>query len=199
MKKIKLEMHRIIGSILCRMCWIVWDVRDIISPPSEKAVLFVAHPDDDTLFFHTFIKEWKPYVVVLTGCSSVNRLRSFVTNMRHYGVRYRAYDQGTDDAREYIVRRHIRHIMKMGNFTICATHNPEGEYGHEMHKCVHNAVVHEVDCPIWVTERQAHIRNHPLAKTVIQEKQDIFRRIYWSESFVFDLWPHWIENEKLIE
>lgn len=198
MKEIKFFIKKVIGHILCRTCLVYWNIRDIIFPPQEKSVLFVAHPDDDTLFFHSFIKTYKPYVVVMTAGYSVNRLRCFSRNMRRYGVKFRAYDQGTDDTRESLVRKRVRHIMNVGNFELCATHNAQGEYGHPMHICVHNAVVSEARCPILVPELQENIRKYPLPQMGIEEKRQIFYEIYQSQLFVPDVWPHWVENERLI-
>ena len=198
MRKVKLFLHRVVGHILCRMHWFCWDVRDILSPPKETSVLFVTHPDDDTLFFHTFIKKHKPYVVVMTAGHSVNRLRCFLKNMRRYGVRCRAYDQGTDDTREYIVRRRVRHVLDLGNFELCATHNAQGEYGHPMHICVHNAVRAEAKCPIVVPEAQETIMDYPIPEAEAAEKRNIFLEIYNSELFVLDLWPNWLEHEHLV-
>lgn len=198
MKEIKLFIKKVIGHILCGTCLVYWNIRDIIFPPQEKSVLFVAHPDDDTLFFHSFIKTYKPYVVVMTAGHSVNRLRCFSRNMRRYGVKFRVYDQETDDARESLVRKRVRHIMNTGNFELCATHNAQGEYGHPMHICVHNAVISEARCPILVPELQENIRKYPLPHMEIEEKRRIFYDIYQSELFVLNVWPHWVENERLV-
>lgn len=199
MQKLRLFVHRCIGHILCRICWLFWDLRDIMFPPKEKAVLFVTHPDDDTLFFHTFIEGNKPYVVVMTAGHSVNRLTCFLKNMKKYGVRCRAYDQGTDDTREHIVRRRVRHVLNLGKFELCATHNAEGEYGHPMHKCVHRAVVSEVQCTVLVPDSQKNIRDYPLQAWDVEEKKKRFTQIYQSELFVLDVWPHWVDNEHLVE
>lgn len=198
MKKLKLFTHSLIGHVVCKICLVYWNIRDIISPPKEKTVLFVTHPDDDTLFFHTFIKRYKPYVVVMTAGHSVNRLKCFSRNMKCYGVKFRAYDQGTDDTREALVRKRVRHVMNLGNFELCATHNAHGEYGHHMHICVHNAVTAEVRCPILVPDLQENIKQYPLQESEIEEKKRIFYDIYQSELFVLDVWPHWLANEHLV-
>lgn len=198
MKKLRLIVHSFIGHILCKMCLVYWNVRDTVIPPTEKTVLFVTHPDDDTLFFHSFIKKYKPYVVVMTAGHSVNRLKCFSKNMKRYGVKFRAYDQGTDDTRETIVRKRVRHVMGLGNFELCATHNAKGEYGHPMHICVHNAVTTEVSCPILVPDWQENILQHPLPESEVEEKKQIFYDIYSSELFVLDVWPHWVNNEHLV-
>lgn len=198
MKKLKLWIHSFIGHILCKLCLLYWNIRDALCPPTEKTVLFVTHPDDDTLFFHNFIKQHKPYVVVMTAGHSVNRLKCFSTNMRCYGVKYRAYDQGTDDTREALVRKRVRYVLSLGQFELCATHNAQGEYGHHMHVCVHNAVTAEAKCPVLVPDQQENIVNYPLPENVVEEKRRIFYEIYRSELFVLKVYPSWMANEHLV-
>ena len=89
------------------------------------------------LGLYLLVKDYKPYVVVMTAGHSVNRLKCFSKNMKRYGVKYRAYDQGTDDTREALVRKRVRHVLGLGEFELVATHNSQGEYGHHMHVCVH--------------------------------------------------------------
>ena len=198
MNKLKLWIHSMIGHIVCKLCLLYWDARDIISPPKEKTVLFVTHPDDDTLFFHSFIKRYKPYVVVMTAGHSVNRLKCFSKNMKRYGVKYRAYAQGTDDTREALVRKRVRHVLGLGEFELVATHNSQGEYGHNMHVCVHNAVVAEAKCPVLVPDRRENITQYPLTVDEIEEKRRIFYEIYRSELFVLKVYTLWMENEHLV-
>ena len=91
-----------------------WKGRDLLFPPKEKAILFVAHPDDDTLFFHSFIKEHKPYVVLCTAGWSLRRLPCFFKAMKRYGVKYRAYDLDTRDKRIDLLERIVKDILKLG-------------------------------------------------------------------------------------
>jgi LmbE family N-acetylglucosaminyl deacetylase len=176
-----------------------WRVRDKIFPPKETAVLFVSHPDDDVLFFHTFIKEHKPYVVLLTTGWSLRRMPCFIKAMRRYGVRFRAYDLQSRDTRTELLQSKIHEMMKTGNFDLCATHNASGEYGHEMHRRVHDAVASVVDCTLLTPVDKDHIRNYPLANEDYKEKVNIFQTIYTTELFVLEQYSEWVENEKLVE
>ena len=166
-------------------------------PPKEDSILFVAHPDDDTLFFHTYIKENKPYVVAMTGGYSVNRTRCFIQNMKHYGVRYKIYDQGTDEINENLIRKRAARTFQKGRFHNCVTHNSEGEYGHPMHQCVHRGVTSTVNCQVLVPVVEREISNYPVSQKEVKEKELIFCHFYKSELFVLAEWPLWMEHEKL--
>ena len=190
-------LYVVIGHVFCKLCLCWWTVRDFFNPPKENAVLFVAHPDDDTLFFHTFIKENKPYVVLCTAGWSLRRLPCFFKAMKHYGVRYRAYDMGTRDKREKLLQRRVKKIFSVGNFDICATHNSMGEYGHEMHRRVHNAVIRESKMPVWVPVDAKIISNYPVLDEILNEKQFIFSNIYTTEAWVLEQYALWVSHEQL--
>lgn len=180
-----------------RLCY--WCMRDFINRPKEKAVLFVAHPDDDTLFFHTFIKEYKPYVVLLTSAWSFWRYPCFKKAMKYYGVRYRAYALDTDDSKTKLLEKRISNVIKLVNPQICATHNVQGEYGHEMHKRVHNCVKKMVECKLLTPVSDKNIEKYPLSSDEIDEKTMIFNSFYTTETFVLDEYNKWVVNEKLSE
>lgn len=199
---IKKFLHKIyvfIGiTINCfRLCY--WCMRDIIIKPKQKSVLFVAHPDDDTLFFHTFIKKEKPYVVLLTTAWSLRRYPCFKRVMKYYGVKYRAYSLNTVDRRSRKIEKRILNVLKLIKPQICVTHNSEGEYGHEMHMRVHNAVKKLVNCKWLVPVSDSDILNYPLCDDVVKEKTMIFNKFYTTENFVLEQYSKWVENEKLIE
>lgn len=202
MIKIKKIIHKIyvlVGyfyNLLCR-CW--WGIRDTTNKPTERAILFIAHPDDDTLFFHTFIKEHKPYVVLLTDGWSLIRFKDFKKVMKIYGVKYRAYPLHSRDKRVNLLEKYICKSFKLGEFNICATHNVEGEYGHEMHIRVHEAVKKHAKCKLLVPALDNEIEKFALNDNAIKEKKDIFNKYYKTELFVLDMYKKWVENEKLIE
>ena len=145
-KKLIHKIYKITGYMFNGLCIIYWNLRDTINKPNETSVLFIAHPDDDTLFFHTFIKENKPYVVLLTDGWSLIRFNDFRKVMKNYGVKYRAYGLHSRDKRIDLLEKYISKSLALGNFEICATHNSEGEYGHEMHVRVHNVVKKTANC-----------------------------------------------------
>ena len=176
-----------------------YSIRDCISPPKEEAVLFIAHPDDDVLFFHTFIKEHKPYVVLITAGGILRRVQPFYRAMNHYGVRYRTFSfrpRAID--KEQLISEKINKFLHSNEFKICATHNAQGEYGHEMHKCVHRCVVNNWQGEtILVPFDSDDIVNHPLSKAELSEKMLIMKRYYKKEYSVLKTFNTWIECEAL--
>lgn len=175
----------------------VGGVHDWVSPPTENAVLFVAHPDDDTLFFHTFIKNNKPYVCLMTAGWRLRRLLCFIKAMKYYGVRYRVYDFDTKDKRENLIKNKIAKILSVGKFSIIATHNLEGEYGHEMHSRLHKCVQSVVNGTIYCPVSSEKIGDYPLAKEIVKEKENIFNTIYVTEKYVLEWCSEWVMNEQL--
>ncbi len=213
MKKVlKSILHIIyifVGKIVCNFKLLKHIIRDEKNPPEEEAILFVAHPDDDALFFNKFIIENKPYVVLLYTGWSLKRLKDFENVMNHYGVRFRAYATLSKYPYDYkevrhITEKHIKKSLKTGNFKTVATHNSTGEYGHTAHKVVHESVFkvcennnYEMLCPVSVDE----IGNYPLSEEELIGKRMIFEDYYKSEAWVMTeeeaKTPIWFRNEKL--
>ena len=208
MKALLHRLYVLVGTLACDVCLLWWTVRDRLSPPGADAVLFVAHPDDDTLFFHTFIREHKPYVCLMTTGWSLRRMPDFRRCMRQYGVRYRAYPLDSRDTRMHRLEKQVSAVIKLRDFRVIATHNAAGEYGHEEHIRVHEAVMaqcgtsgkkHKILCPV----NKERITDFPLDEKSVTEKLDIFATIYTTESWVpFEEeagTPVWVRHEKLEE
>lgn len=204
MKSILHKIYVLNGILINNILLLYWHVRDKYSPPSTDAVLFVAHPDDDTLFFHTFIKEHKPYVCLMTTGWSLRRIPDFFKCMRQYGVRYRVYPLDSKDKRIHLLEKQVGEVLSIKQFSIIATHNASGEYGHEEHIRVHQAVVNAVEnkadvfCPV----EKEQIQKYPLEESIVKEKMHIFEKIYVTESWVpYDELcgtPVWVTHEKLV-
>lgn len=202
------KMYYICGLAFCRLCLVWWNIRDTMSPPKTNACLFVAHPDDDTLFFHTYIKENKPYVCLMTTGYSLRRLPCFFKVMKQYGVRYRAYPLDAREKREDLLKKQIKKVLSLKDFRTIATHNRSGEYGHIEHKRVHSAVLSviketsfngELLCPAELSR----ICDYPLDDKSVREKVDIFKKLYVTETWVLYEeeagTPVWVGHEHLVE
>ena len=197
------KIYYLLGSLFCYICLLWWKLRDFVSKPDNESILFVAHPDDDTLFFHSFIKANKPYVVLLFTGWSIKRLLCFFKVMKYYGVRYRAYptisaSSYSNDRRRKATEQHISDCLNIKSFTLCATHNSEGEYGHPTHKLVHESVVKTADIPILTPVTQDDIADYPLDKKTLDEKLWIFEHLYTSELWTATELSLWMNNEKLV-
>lgn len=186
----------VIGHIACKICNTFLRLKK--RKLKENSVLFVSHPDDDTLFFHTAIKKEKPYVVLLTTGWSLKRLHDFIKVMHYYDVRFCVYD--TNEHEKHIedqINKHVQAILKKGDFKKCFTHNKEGEYGHDTHRLVHKCVVKNAACEIFVPVSKERIEQFPLDRETIIEKESVFTRFYKTETFVIDEYRTWMMHEKL--
>ena len=192
-------LYEIIGIFFAYFAEVFYCIRDCILPPKENAVLFVAHPDDDALFFHSFIKEYKPYVVLITTGGVLKRVFPFYKAMKYYGVRFRTFHfQSKAIEKELIISQKVNRILSKGSFIICATHNAQGEYGHEMHKCVHRCVVRNWKGELlFVPYGNDEIVNYPLERNVYLEKEMVLKRYYKREYPVLKTHIIWIKCEAL--
>ena len=198
-RKILHKIYLFVGRLLTNIRLCFWRLRDNVKKPTEKNVLFVAHPDDDTLFFHNFIKEYKPYVVLLTTGWSLRRYPCFKKVMKYYGIKFRAYNLDAREKNTQLIDKCVNEVLALINPTLCATHNVEGEYGHEMHQRAHNSVKKQIKCKLLVPASDDNIENYPLDNNTVAEKTMIFEKYYTTEVFVLDQYSKWVENEKLIE
>lgn len=188
--------HGSFGALLCALHHLKNDKK----PIEEKTVLFVAHPDDEALFFHTVLKNEKPFVALMTNGKSLKRMREFKNSMRHYGVNYTYFPLTSKDKRESLLSGYVRLVLSRGNFNKAYTHGESGEYGHEMHKRVHIAVVEAFDKDIFTTVTEQENRALTgLPTEVVEEKESVFKNIYSSQLFVLDMWQNWVRCERHIK
>lgn len=202
MKKFLHSIYKIIGFILCEIHQIIFKIAIKIKPVKEKNILFVAHPDDDVLFFNRIMKNEKPYVVLLTTGFSIIRMKEFKSTMKYYGLRYNYYGLETRDERTDKLESIIESELKNGSFEKCYSHSPSGEYGHEMHKRVGNAVRNVVkNCRLFTTVSADEIgeKENELSEEEKAEKIKIFKTIYSSQDFVLDEYSVWVSHEKTEE
>ena len=126
------------------------DYKISLNTPADK-LMIVAHPDDETIFGGGMIlKEtgWK--VLVVTDGSGDNndskvRQNEFENAMLKLGVsdyEFLNYPDAlsTIPYNESDVERDIADTINSRKFTKIVTHNENGEYGHIIHKSVHNIV-----------------------------------------------------------
>lgn len=197
MKNIIKKIYRLIGYFLYGFHYLFFKIN--LKPIKENKILFVAHPDDEVLFFHTVLKKEKPYVVLLTSGFSLIRLKEFKSAMKYYGLNYNYYCLKTRDDRDEKIEKIIKKELERGSFSSCFSHSKSGEYGHVMHSRVGNAVLKHARCEVLSPVSAEKIENEKfkLNKKDLNEKTEVFKSIYKSQLFVLDEYKKWVEHERV--
>lgn len=125
-------------------------VQNLMNKQNVNKLMIVAHPDDETIFGGGMLLNedgWK--VVVVTDGSGDNnnseqRLKEFKLVMQYLNVDYEILGF-KDDMNKVLyndddVVKKLFPIIVSQNWKKIVTHNEEGEYGHIIHKSVHNIV-----------------------------------------------------------
>lgn len=168
-----------------------------------KALVLVAHPDDETIFCGgTMLRnpDWEWAVVCVTMQLSTPRLQEFRHAMdmfRGYGVNITSNqtleqkDEGQELSAEEaeVWKVKIRDLPQAPD--IVFTHNTEGEYGHPHHRSL-NRIVHELFQNVWeficpgavnVTPQPFKATSNlmPLSQDILNKKTEIFNRSYTTQ------------------
>lgn len=201
MKELIHSLYKKLGFLLYSVHRVYYGIKVRFCPVKEKSILFVAHPDDDVLFFNRIMKEEKPYVVLTTTGFSIIRVREFKKAMKYYGLRYNYYPLESRDEREDRLSEIIKSELKNGSFEKCYSHSETGEYGHVMHQRVGKAVKKNVNCRHFTTVPADEIGSaeNAISEEEKAEKINIFKTIYSSQDFVLDEYAVWVSHEKITE
>jgi LmbE family N-acetylglucosaminyl deacetylase len=130
-----------------------------ISEP--RALLVVAHPDDETIFAGGLIlrsRETRWTVVCCTDEGNRTRQDEFLCACEFLAQHSGNY---VEPAFLDLILQHDGHIERLAltkalkshaiGYDIVFTHNSQGEYGHEHHKLVHRCVIESIGNPnTWV-------------------------------------------------
>ena len=105
-------------------------------------VMFVAHPDDDTIWGGAHLLD-DDYLVVCVTCG-VNGIRvREINNALNYsndrlitlGYPDKVFGKRSDwKSEKKSIEKDIKEILSYKNWDLVVTHNPNGEYGHSHHK-----------------------------------------------------------------
>lgn len=184
------------GMVVSMLRLMLTRIIDRLFPPKADSVIIVAHPDDETLFFYKYIIENHPYVVVLSDGWSLRRMREFRKANRLYHIRYRVFNLMTREVNEKAITDIVEEVLKIKRFTIVLTHNSVGEYGHPMHRSVHNAVLNKVGSnSVWVPNLHGAA---VLSPSDIEGKKRVFTDCYKTQRFVLDMYTYWVEHEEVV-
>lgn len=178
------------------------------SSEPRKALLLVAHPDDEALFAGGLVlryPEWEWHIVHMTG--SEERRRQFETVVREwriYGVNIASMRnfEFEDRYRPSDRRLWLAALAKEDcEYDIVFTHNARGEYGHHHHVWL-NHIAHLLYENVWDFLSPCW-RVKQLRKTLVREiptderKAAIFRKAYGDIAFGLEAHAPWLTKYQL--
>jgi LmbE family N-acetylglucosaminyl deacetylase len=157
-----------------------------------KALVCVAHPDDETIFFGGVIAskkyDWTAVCVTDANADGLGRERAkqFQAACRKLSVKESIFLQHPDifDQRLDVIKL-MNDLNQLGKFQQVYTHGPLGEYGHKHHQDVSFATYTVFAESAKMFSPAYNIYPHmkvPLDEETFQLKTEILRKIYAGES-----------------
>ncbi len=120
---------------------------------TAKKVMFVAHPDDETLWGSSALYHEKYLVVCITCGTSKERVKEFskVMNLTEDDFIMLGYPDLVNGKKSNwekewdSLNEDIEEIITSKDWDLVVTHNPDGEYGHIHHKMTNKIVTEYAD------------------------------------------------------
>jgi LmbE family N-acetylglucosaminyl deacetylase len=169
-------------------------------PPGKTRLLFVAHPDDETLFFASVLFRYRRslHLVVVTDGDAMGerdrRRAQFAAAMKRFEIdSFEFWDEPDHYETRLSVARIMQKIRSMRPDAWAGrprlrgvyTHGPLGEYGHPHHQDVSRAV-HEIfwgQCPVWSPAYNVEPDSlYRLTRRQLAQKREILADVYRSET-----------------
>lgn len=172
----------------------------------KKAAVFVAHPDDETIWLGGTIltyKDWEWNIFVLSDCGGrIERLQNIVKSLyQNNGVSNINITcfNFPDSQKVNVVRGQKNDVeneikkIDLKSHDIIFTHNELGEYGHPQHKLLNEVLmelfpdrgIYHFICPAIYNQKQP-FKNHkivvPITKEILEIKERIFNEGYPAQS-----------------
>lgn len=168
-------------------------------------LMFVAHPDDDSIWGGAhLIEDGNKYLVVCITCGvRKDRALEFEEAMGKTGSEYLmlGYPDKTNgekdnwDTSRDGIRKDVQEIIDAKDWNLIVTHNPDGEYGHIHHKMTSSIVSDIADHNKLMYFGKYYKKSiiDDYKDQMVELKEDIYNKkidlikVYKTQDFVFDM------------
>ena len=178
-----------------------------MQPALFDKVLFVAHPDDELLFFSRQLLDMSGWLVVCaTNGGSAIRCREFLSLISELGHHHQIWNL-KDSLNP--CWNHARSVSKVERvlalrkeWGMIATHNAQGEYGHPQHRQLHRIVREAASrCALYVPTDAANLCSpeNELPQEIQAKKRELLERCYPSQIGLVEAnHEKWMRYERLV-
>ena len=151
------------------------------------AVIICAHPDDETIFFSSIIKRYKPYIICMSSRGNKIRKKEFLDALNYQKVdgtmwNFPDVPPFKLTQMEGVITQSLKRLnKKCPNIKIIYTHNSCGESGNPNHFAISRAVQKIFgDKEVYLTAKLPN-KIDMLTDDQFEKKQYIIKNIYSSQ------------------
>lgn len=154
-------------------------------------IMIVAHPDDELIFGGAELIKNKDYrVLCMTNQNNPIRIKEFTELMDELKLSYEILnhpDNMGDKKVEDEWYNYVEQVLTKNKVSKIATHNKQGEYGHNFHKAVHNMVTNLcIKNGLEDKLYTFHNGSKNLDKNLVEKKLELMKKYYPSQFKVID-------------
>lgn len=164
-------------------------------------IIVCAHPDDETIFFSSVLKQKKPFVICASHLGNLIRREEFKSALVEYGVKGVMLNLPDVKGGQFIWKLYLPIKLKIlrtkfPNVRTVYTHAGIGESGHPHHFCVNRAVKKAFsDCTIYHTAELFEPKSEGLLNAEdLATKKAVIENIYSSQIKMLQRWCSWYDN-----
>ena len=173
-------------------------------------LMIVAHPDDESIFGASLLMTEPNWKVICVSCGyQPNRKLEFEKAMDFLNITDYEIWNFLDNMPENIpawpsgkasrISNRIKKVLNEKKYDKIVTHGPDGEYGHNQHKAVHQIVKNLVKENLYVFGKG----DYRLNKEVLIRKIELLdmydhKKLGTQHIWEFDAYIPWIINEKIV-